>query len=387
MGPFRDALSAPGLSAIAEVKRRSPSSGDLRPDADPAALAAGFERSGAGAVSILVDERFAGSVDDLRAARATTCLPLLAKGFFSTRQELGELRDAGADAVLLLLRDLDDPAMLELLGATRELELDALVEAHSAEELERAVRLDAKTIGINARDLATFEIDRRAQLALVAKAPRDRLVVAESGIASRAQGAAAELAGADAILVGSALMRSSDPAGKLAELISRPLVKVCGLTREEDVAAAASAGADLAGFIRVDGSPRRADGVLPVPDEMLSVSVHVGEPSDEGADLVQLYDRDAGGRLRGRDASLLRDGEPVARVLDLPWDEEDPGHLARARAADGRVVLAGRLGPDNVRAAIDAVGPWAVDAASRLESEPGIKDHAKVRAFVEAAWC
>jgi len=387
VGRFRDALSAPGLSAIAEVKRRSPSAGDLRPDADPGALAAGFERSGAAAVSILVDERFAGSVDDLRAARATTRLPLLAKGFFSTREELEELRGAGADAVLLLLRDLDDPAMLELLRATGELELDALVEAHDAEELERAVRLEAETIGINARDLATFEIDRRAQLALVAKAPRDRVVVAESGIASRAQGAAAELAGADAILVGSTLMRSSDPSGTLAELISRPLVKVCGLTREEDVAAAADAGADLAGFIRVHGSPRRADGVLPVPDEMLSVSVHVGEPRDEGADLVQLYDRDADGRLRGRDASLLRDGEPVARVLDLPWEEEDPDHLARAGAVDGRVVLAGRLGPDNVRAAIDAVNPWAVDAASRLESEPGIKDHAKVRAFVEAARC
>ena len=387
MSRFRDALAAPGLSAIAEVKRRSPSAGDLRPDADPAVLAAGFERSGAAAVSILVDERFAGSVDDLRAARATTSLPLLAKGFFSTREELEELHGAGADAVLLLLRDLEDPALLELLRATAELELDALVEAHDAEELERAVRLDAETIGINARDLATFQIDRRAQLALVAKAPHDRVVVAESGIESRAQGAAAELAGADAILVGSALMRSSDPSGTLAELISRPLVKVCGLTREEDVAAAAEAGADLAGFIRVDGSPRRADGVLPVPDEMLSVSVHVGEPRDEGADLVQLYDRDADGRLRGRDASLLRDGEPVARVLDLPWEEEDPDHLARAGAVDGRVVLAGRLGPDNVRAAIDAVNPWAVDAASRLESEPGIKDHAKVRAFVEAARC
>jgi indole-3-glycerol phosphate synthase len=387
MGGFRDALSDPGLSAIAEVKRRSPSAGNLRPDADPAALAAGFERSGAAAVSILVDERFGGSIDDLRAARAATAVPLLAKGFFTRRDELRGLREAGADAVLLLLRDLDDPAMAELLRAARELGLDTLVEAHDAGELDRAVQLDAETIGINARDLSTFEIDRRAQLALVAEAPRDRVVVAESGIASRAHGAAAELAGADAVLVGSALMRAPDPAAKLAELTSRPLVKVCGLTREEDVAAAAAAGADLAGFIRVDGSPRRADGVLPVPDTMLSVSVHVGDPRDEGADLVQLYDRDSNGRLRGRDAVLLRDGEPVARVLDLPWEEDDPHHLSRAQAADGRVVLAGRLGPDNVRAAIEAVRPWAVDAASRLESEPGIKDHGKVRAFVEAARC
>jgi indole-3-glycerol phosphate synthase / phosphoribosylanthranilate isomerase len=382
---FRDALSGPGLAAIAEVKRRSPSAGDLRLEADPAELAAGFERAGAAAVSILVDERFAGSIDDLRAARASTRLPLLAKGFFADEHELTTLKEAGADAVLLLLRDLDDRGARSLLEAARRLGLDALVEAHDADELGRAVELCVETIGINARDLSTFEVDRRAQLALVAKAPGDKVVVAESGIVSRAQGAAAELAGADAILVGSTLMRSADPAGKLAELISRPLVKVCGLTRDEDVAVAADAGADLAGFIRVDGSPRRASEVLPVPETMLSVSVHVGEHQDEGADLVQLYDRDADGRLRGRDAVLLRDGKPVARVLDLPWEEDDPGHLARAEAADGRVVLAGRLGPDNVRAAIDAVHPWAVDAASRLEAAPGIKDHDRVRAFVEAA--
>ena len=381
---FAEALRQPGLGAIAEVKRRSPSAGDLRPDADPAALAAGFAGAAAAAVSILVDERFGGSVDDLRAARAATDAPLLAKGFFSTREQLGELSTAGADAVLLLLRDLDDSELLELMRAAQELGLDTLVEAHDQEELRRAVRADAEVIGINARDLSTFEIDRRAQLELVAQAPRDRVVVAESGIVSRAQGAAAELAGADAILVGSTLMRAADPVARLTELISRPLVKVCGLTREEDIAVAAEAGADMAGFILVDESPRRAAAVLPVPDTMLSVSVHVGEYEEQGADLVQLYEQQAGA-VRGRDAVLLRNGNVVARALDLPWDEGDPEHFARAAGAEGRVMLAGRLGPDNVRAAIDAVHPWAVDAASRLEREPGIKDHDKVRAFVEAA--
>ena len=381
---FADALRRPGLGAIAEVKRRSPSAGDLRPDANPAALAAGFERAGAAAVSILVDARFGGSFEDLAAARAATRLPLLAKGFFTTSEDLRTAREHGADAVLLLLRDLDDQSVLELMQTAGGLGLDTLVEAHDAEELERAVALDAAVIGVNARDLSTFEIDRAAQLELVAKAPRDRVIVAESAIASRAQGAAAELAGADAILVGSTLMRAADPSAKLEELVSRPLVKVCGLTREEDVAAAAEAGADLAGFILVEESPRRADEVLPVPETMLSVSVHVGEVEDAGADLVQVYEAEAG-RVRGRDAALLRDGEEVARVLDLPWEEEDPEHLQRARAEHGRVVLAGRLGPDNVRAAVDAVRPWAVDAASRLEREPGIKDHDKVRAFVEAA--
>jgi indole-3-glycerol phosphate synthase/phosphoribosylanthranilate isomerase len=380
---FAKSLIRPNPAAIAEVKRRSPSAGDLRPNADPGELARAFEKAGAAAVSILVDERFGGTIDDLRAARRRATLPLLAKGFFSTADELRELREAGADAVLLLLRDLSDQITSALMQTARAVGLDALVEAHDAEELQRAIALDAEVIGINARDLATFEIDRAAQLELVAQAPPDRIVVAESGIASRAQGAAAELAGARAILVGSTLMRSDDPAGKLAELISRPLVKVCGLTREEDVAVAAEAGADMAGFILAAESPRRTDELLPVPDTMLSVAVHVGEYEERGADLVQLYRRENG--HRSRDAALLRHGHEVARVFDLPWEGGDPRHLQRAVAHAGRLMLAGRLGPDNVRAAIDVVHPWAVDAASRLEVAPGIKDHDKVRAYVEAA--
>ena len=383
MGRFKDALAGPGLAAIAEVKRRSPSAGDLRPDADPAALAASFERAGAAAVSILVDERFGGSIGDLSAARTSVRLPLLAKGFFRDEGDLVRLKQAGADAVLLLLRDLDDGEVARLMAEAEELELDTLVEAHDSEELERAVSLGADPIGLNARDLVTFEIDRSAQLELVAQAPRDRVVVAESGISSRAQGAAAELAGADAILVGSALMRASDPTAKLEELISRPLVKVCGLTRADDVAAAVDAGADLTGFILAKESPRRAAEVLPVPDTVLSVAVFVGEADEAPADLVQLYPRE--GDHRGRDAVLLRDGEEVARVVDLPWLEGDPTHLERARATHGRVMLAGGLGPENVREAIQEVRPWAVDASSSLETAPGIKDHERVRAYVSAA--
>ena len=382
-GRFRAALAGERLAAIAEVKRRSPSAGDLRPDADPAALAAGFERAGAAAVSILVDERFAGSPADLAAARSATRLPLLAKGFFSERSELEELRSRGADAVLLLLRDLDDAHMRRLLAAADELGLDALVEAHDAEELRRAVELGAAVIGINARDLSTFEIDRRAQLELVESAPRDRVVVAESAIGARAHAAEAELAGADAVLVGSTLMRAPDPAAKLRELIARPLVKVCGLTREEDVAAAAEAGADLAGFVLARETPRRAPAVLPIPDSMLSVAVHVGEITDDGADLVQLYPRENG--HRARDGVLLRSGREVARIVDREWAADDPEHFERAEAATGRVVLAGGLSPENVREAIERVQPWAVDASSSLETAPGIKDHDRIRAYVEAA--
>ncbi len=384
---FRDALAAPGLGAIAEIKRRSPSLGDIRPDADPARIAASYEQAGAAAVSVLVDERFGGSWDDLRAARAAATLPLLAKGFFSTEEQLRTAKEAGADAALLLLRDLDDATCARLMRAADELGLDTLVEAHDAAELERAATLRAPVIGINARDLATFSIDRRAQLDLVAQSnylPHAPVVVAESGISTRAQGAAAELAGADTILVGSALMQAPDPAEKLRELLARPLVKVCGLTREEDVAAAADAGADLAGFVLAPESPRAAREVLPVPDSLLAVAVWVGEAGDSGAGLDQVHEH-AAGAVRGRDAVLLREGEPVARVLDLPWEQDDPGHWQRAAAADGRVVLAGRLDAENVAEAIRHVGPWAVDASSRLEAAPGVKDHAKVRAYVEAA--
>ena len=379
---FREALAQPGLAAIAEIKRRSPSAGDLRPDADPALLAVAFERAGAAAVSVLVDERFAGSIEDLRAARAAASLPLLAKGFFREPDELAELKRSGADAVLLLLRDLDDDLAGQLMATAHELELDALVEAHDAAELERAVALSADPIGINARDLSTFAIDRSTQLDLVAQAPRDRVVIAESAIESRAQAAAAELAGADAVLVGSSLMRALDPAATLRELIDRPLVKICGLTRAEDVAAAAEAGADLAGFILARESPRRAERVLPVPETMLSVAVFVGDRHDAGSDLEQLYARENG--HRGRDAVLLRGEERVAQVLDLPWEQDDPQHHARASEHEGRIVLAGHLAPENVREAIAKVQPWAVDASSRLELSPGIKDHDRIRAFVEA---
>jgi indole-3-glycerol phosphate synthase len=379
---FRDALAAPGLRAIAEVKRRSPSAGDLRPDADPAELAAGFTSAGAAAVSILVDERFGGSVDDLGAARSATSAPLLAKGFFHQQEQLQELEQAGADAVLLLLRDLDDRRAAAMLSYAKELGLEALVEAHDASELARAIELGAAVIGINARDLETFDVDRPAALDLIASAPRDRIVVAESGVSARAHGAAAELAGADAVLVGSALMQATDPAAKLRELLARPLVKVCGLTREEDVAVAAESGADLAGFILARETPRRAPAVLPVPETMLSVAVYVGERGYASSDLAQLYTREEG--HRGRDGVLLRGDEQVAQVVDRAWQQEDPEHIQRARAAQGRIVLAGGLTPENVRASIEAVQPWAVDASSSLERAPGIKDHERVRAFVEA---
>ena len=381
---LRRALAGRGLSLIAEVKRRSPSAGSLRPDADPAALARAYERAGAAAVSILVDDRFGGSPEDLRAARAATRLPLLAKGFFRRPEDLPALREAGADAALVILRDLDERRARALMAEAVRLGMETLVEVHDERDLRLALRLDAGVIGINARDLRTFEVDRGAQLDLVARVPAGPVVVAESGVRTRAEAAEAELAGARAVLVGGALMLAADPGGLAADLVARPLVKVCGLTREEDVEAAAEAGADMAGFVLAE-SPRRVPKPLPVPEGVLSVAAVVGPGGGKGADLVQRYGRENG--HRSRTAALLRHGRQVARVLDQPWMGEDPEHLDRARvtARRERVMLAGGLTPENVGAAIREVRPWSVDASRGLEAAPGVKDRARVREFVAAA--
>jgi phosphoribosylanthranilate isomerase len=185
------------------------------------------------------------------------------------------------------------------------------------------------------------------------------------------------------MLVGSTLMRAADPGAKLAELIARPLVKVCGLTRQEDVDAAVDAGADLVGFVLARESPRRAAGLLEAPGTVLRVAVFVGEEAATDADLVQLYRREDG--HRSRDGVLRRGGEQVGTVVDMPWGADDPTHLDRARETGGRVMLAGGLGPANVAAAIREVRPWAVDSARSTEREPGVKDHDALRAWVKAA--
>ena len=379
-----DALLGGDLSVIAEFKRRSPSMGDIRPDARIEDIVPAYERGGASAISVLVDERFGGNVDDLRAARAVTALPMLAKGFFSTEEHLRDVREAGADAALLILRDLDDETTRRLVKYALDLGLDPLLEAHNEAELDRADAFGG-VIGVNARDLSTFGIDRSEQLRLIGLQDLAAVVVAESAIHSRVQAAEAQLAGADAVLVGTSLMQSSDPEAKLRDLLLRPLVKVCGLTRQEDVDAAVEAGADMLGFIFVEGSPRQAPAVLDVPDTALSVAVFVDKAEDRGADLVQVYEPEER-KVRGRFGYLSHSLSPNygLTVWDQPWDKSDPDHWKTA-PSDTPFVLAGGLGPENVREAIETVRPWAVDASSALESEPGIKDRDRVRAYVEAA--
>jgi indole-3-glycerol phosphate synthase len=217
--PFQEALTRPGLSVIAEFKRRSPSLGDIRPDADIAAQVAAYERGGAAALSVLTDAaHFGGSLDDLRAARAAATLPIIRKDFIIDPYQLYEAAVHGADAVLLIVRALSDRELVALHDEARALDLDCLVEVHDAEELERALELDAEVIGINNRDLDEQRVDIQTTFELMPDVPAGKTVVAESGISGREELYELERVGVDAVLIGGALMTSKDP-----ELTTRQL--------------------------------------------------------------------------------------------------------------------------------------------------------------------
>jgi indole-3-glycerol phosphate synthase len=214
---------------IAEVKRRSPAKGALREDLDPAALAAAYARGGAAAVSVLTEPlHFAGSPEDLRAARAAVALPVLRKDFVTVPYQVWEARAWEADAVLLIVAALSPALLDDLLAEAAAAGLEALVEVHSEEEASAAAGAGAGLVGVNARDLATLQVDQ-GRLARVAHAlPPGATVVAESGIGSRADVQAAAAAGAHAVLVGESLVRSDDPATTLAALLGRPLTERSG---------------------------------------------------------------------------------------------------------------------------------------------------------------
>lgn len=221
MAPANDplaALAAPGLSVIAEVKRSSPSKGVLAEIPDPAALATAYAAGGATAISVLTEQRrFGGSLADLHAVRAAVPTPLLRKDFMVTEYQLWEARAAGADLILLIVAALSDAELAGLYAVARELGLRPLVEVHSADETRRAVDLGAELIGVNNRNLQTLEVDLAQFGTMMGLIPRDVAKVAESGILSLADVERVASEGADAILVGEALVKHGDPAGAVAE--------------------------------------------------------------------------------------------------------------------------------------------------------------------------
>ena len=209
--PFSEALTRPGVSLIAEHKRRSPSAGAIREGSEVTEIVQAYERGGAAALSILTEPfHFGGSLDDLREARTAARLPILRKDFIVHRYQLYEAAAAGADAILLIVAALERSELSELLHEASELDLDALVEVHDERELEAALEVEADVLGINNRNLTDFSVDIERTFELLADIPAGKTVVSESGFRTRDQLDDLERVGVDAVLIGETLMRSPD---------------------------------------------------------------------------------------------------------------------------------------------------------------------------------
>lgn len=414
---LRAALARPGARFIMEVKRGSPSGGAIRPRADAAALARAY-RGAADAISVLTDAPyFGGSLEDLRAVRREFLGPILAKDFIVDPRQVAEARLHGADAVLVILAVLADGEAAAVMAAARRLGMDVLVEAHTAGEVERAVRLGADIVGINNRDLDTMKVDLATTERLSALVPPGTLVVAESGISGRAD--VERLAPfADAFLVGSSLMRAEHP-GEAARALAYGRVKVCGITDGHDAAMAAGHGAAYAGLVMVPNTPRAVTrpaaeaiaGASPVPlvgvfrNEkpmqvaasaralgLRAVQLHGAEDAlyiralrgllPEGTEIwaAAAVGRDVPAPRPGADRTLFDSqvgGRSGGTGVTFDWSR------LGGRGDLGRALLAGGLRPSNARAAA-RVGAFALDVGSGVEMAPGRKDAGRLYAFFEA---
>ncbi|MFL5749670.1 MAG: bifunctional indole-3-glycerol phosphate synthase/phosphoribosylanthranilate isomerase, partial [Chloroflexota bacterium] len=357
--PILDRLASPGLHVIAEIKRSSPSAGQIAAtDDDIVARARAYEAGGAAAISVLCEPHwFGGSVDDLRAVRAAVGIPVLAKEFVVEPIQLPHLRAAGADLVLLLAVLHPARRLGQLVDQALEIGLEPLVEAHDERELERALGTNARLVGLNNRDLRTLDVDTERAVRLRVLVPDDRLVVAESGVRDAATVAGWRAAGFDAALVGDALVRSADPRAAVAAFVSagrepadpanaaaRPFVKICGVTDAEGVLAAIRVGADAIGLNLVPGTPRAlsleeavelrrvARALAPgdrVP-EIVAITVDASE--DDLTRIAAALDPDAV-QLSGDESPerIERIGRPVWKALHLP--AADPDDVAAAAAS------------------------------------------------------
>jgi len=418
-----EALRQPHCGFILECKKASPSQGLIRADFDPRAIGETYAPF-ADAISVITDEPFfQGSLENLRLVRETADQPLLCKDFVVDPYQIYEARSHGADAILLMCSVLDQALLLGCLEICAELGMDALVEVHDEQELSRALSANAPIIGINNRDLRSLQTDLAVTERLAGKIPDDRIRICESGIGShhdvlrlRPQ--------VDAFLVGTTLMRQPRLDHAVRELIFGR-VKICGLRRGQDVEASERAGARFGGLLLWPPSPRSLSleqaETLTRASNLPFVGVFVDQPINEMVEAaerlelaaVQLHgdeDADTIAALRERLPARCRvwqahrvgnpeAGPPPAsaatvgadRLLLDTYQRGAPGGtgkrfdwaLARNHPARSELILSGGLSPDSAAAA-DAVGCWALDVSSGVESAPGVKEPSKLQAFFAA---
>jgi len=412
---LRAVLARPGARFIMEVKRKSPSGHTGRFTLDEALAA---YAPVADAISVLADgPDFGGSLDDIRRARQLFDGPILAKDFIIDPAQVSEARAAGADAVLAMMSVLDNMTAAAVIAEARRYNMDVIVEVHDEDQLGRAVALGASIIGINNRNLKTLVTDLSVTERLSPLVPRGVTLIAESGILSRAD--VERLAPhVDAFLVGSSLMAAANIAEAARSLVHGS-VKLCGLTRPEDVRLAARTGATHAGFIFVPGTPRAIDfgkgaalanvalraGLTPVGVFRDSTPDEVGRAADRiGLKAVQLHGRENAEAFRralspsielwtlcevgtavapcrpGTDRSLfdtVSDGSSGGTGRAFDWSK------LRGRQDLPSAFLGGGIRPENAAEAA-RVGPYGLDVGSSVEAAPGVKDPKKVAALFAA---
>jgi indole-3-glycerol phosphate synthase/phosphoribosylanthranilate isomerase len=436
--PPRDLLTALKAEAsqvrlIAEIKRASPSKGLLAPNLDPVALARTYEKSGATAISVLTEPHFfLGSPDYLRSIKQAVRLPILCKDFIIDEYQVYEARAWGADAILLICAILKDGQLQRLLQLAHSLNMHCLVEVHSQEEALRAVASGAMIIGINSRDLTTFEMNPYLVRELRPLIPKDRVAVAESGIHNAADARRLARYNVQAMLVGESLVLSNDVPAHIQLLLNganqSTQVKICGLRSPEHLDAAIEAGADMLGLMFYQPSSRSispdqarelltessffsasSSGKTTLPD---LVGVFVNADADYinkvidlvGLQFVQLHGTEAPEFCECIKRPVIKalhihNGEVQPAVIAYQhvvwrilldtatpnWGGSGETHdwcLARNIAQATPIILAGGLNPDNVAQAICQVHPWGVDVSSGVETNKQ-KDVQKIRQFVE----
>ena len=416
--PFERALRADGLSFIGEVKKASPSKGVIAADFPYLDIARDYEQAGVAAISVLTEpDFFAGHDEYLAQIAAASALPCLRKDFVVDEYQLYQARALGAAAVLLIVALLDDNELRHYLALAEELGLSALVEAHDESEARAALAAGARLLGVNNRDLHTFQVDVATTERIAPLVPLGVVLVAESGVADAATVARLQQAGVDAILIGEALMRAPDKFAKMAELrAGLPKIKICGLTSLADIDAVNQARPDYAGFVfapsRRQVTPEQASRLrAALAPGITPVGVFVDEP---GIGLIWRLAHDgiiALAQLHGHEDEAFvaqvreRAQTPVIKAVRLA-DSANPlvassfdypaadYLLLDSTAGSGRpfdwgdipplakpFFLAGGIGLDNIEAALAVPGVFAVDVSSGAE-RAGHKDPALIAELV-----
>ncbi len=426
--PIRDfeAALAGGNRLITEIKRKSPSHPEFHQAASPATLARAYFRNGAAALSIVTDKNhFGTSLADVAEVKAAVPLPVLVKDFVIDDVQLFAAWVAGADAVLLIVRMLEEEQLNTLFEYAHGLGLHVLVECHDVADIQLAVNAEARLIGVNNRNLATLTTDLKHGAALMPHVPQPAIRISESGLYLREDITNMAEFGADAFLVGHALLQSRDPGRKVAELVGRESekttrVKICGITSVEDALQARNSGADILGLIFANGvrqvseeqalEIRQAVPDIRICGVFLNQScAHITSVANScDLDLIQLHgdenpqqcDEIAAATGRPLIKALTPDQATVQEVapyksvayflVDLPKgaskNQFTPAQCREAAMAlmesGHEVFLAGGLTPGNVRVANNEVQPFAIDVASGVEAEPRIKDPNKTQLFI-----